>query len=99
MRGKRRINTPLQSSLIICKQMVKAELFSVVTDTHGDQQDDESVDALFQFMDVFKPTIRVHAGDAFDMRNLRNGASQKEKSESQQEDIDAGLSFLNRYFK
>ncbi len=77
---------------------MKSERFVVATDTHGDQQDDASVAALWDFMADWKPTIRVHAGDAFDFRNLRRGASDDEKAASLADDWEAGEAFLARFF-
>ena len=50
----------------------KGERFVVAADSHGDQVDEETANALFAFCKDYKPTIRVHAGDAWDFRNLRN---------------------------
>jgi len=77
---------------------MKSERFVVATDTHGDQQDDASVGALWEFMADWKPTIRVHAGDAWDFRNLRRGASDDERAHSLADDWQAGSDFLERFF-
>lgn len=70
----------------------------VVADSHGDMLDDKVAKALFAFMDDWKPEIRVHAGDAWDFRNLRRGASDDEKAASLVDDWDAGTEFLTKYF-
>lgn len=77
---------------------MQARRFVVVADNHGDQQDDETAAALFEFLGDFKPEIRIHAGDAFDFRNLRKGASDDEKAHSLEDDWRAGNEFLHRYF-
>lgn len=77
---------------------MKSERFVVATDTHGDMEDRPSTAALFDFIKDWRPTIRVHAGDAFDFRNLRKGASDDEKSASLAEDWEAGTEFLRRFF-
>ena len=58
--------------------MTKPLRFVVASDPHGDQVDAETASALFSFIADFRPQIRVHAGDAWDFRNLRRGASDDE---------------------
>ena len=79
--------------------MKRGERFIVVTDTHGDMQDDKTVEGIYSFIADFRPTIRVHAGDAFDFRNLRKGASDEEKAESLEDDWDRGSELLTRVFE
>lgn len=71
-----------------------AERFVVVSDNHGDHAHKPSVGAFADFLTWWKPTIRVHAGDCFDFRFLRRAASDEEKREPVQDDIDAGNLFL-----
>ena len=61
-------------------------------------QDDASVAALWDFIDDWKPAIRVHAADAWDFRNLRRGASDDEKADSLVDDWHAGTDVLERFF-
>jgi hypothetical protein len=75
-----------------------AQRFIVVSDNHGDMADAASVDALWSFIADWKPEIRIHAGDNFDFRNLRKGASDEEKAASLAEDWEAGSDFLRRFF-
>lgn len=75
-----------------------AQRFIVVSDNHGDMADAASVDALWSFIADWKPEIRIHAGDNFDFRNLRKGASDDEKAASLAEDWEAGADFLRRFF-
>jgi hypothetical protein len=49
-------------------------------------------------MKEWKPEIRVHAGDNYDFRNLRKGASDEEKAASLADDWEAGNDFLRRFF-
>lgn len=78
--------------------MTKPKRFTVGTDSHGDMQDDHSVASFLAFVHDFKPDIRIHAGDAFDFRNLRRGASDDEKASSLEDDWQMGSDFLMRYF-
>ena len=72
--------------------------FVVASDSHGDEVDPETAKALFSFIADFKPQIRIHAGDAWDFRNLRRGASDDEKAHSLEADWDAGSDFLAQFF-
>jgi predicted phosphodiesterase len=79
--------------------MAKPRKFVIAGDSHGDMQDDVSAKALGQFLDDYRPEIRVHLGDAWDLRNLRKGASDEEKAESLEDDWRAGDAFLRMLFK
>jgi hypothetical protein len=76
----------------------KGQRFIVVSDNHGDMADAASVGALWSFMRDWKPEIRIHAGDNYDFRNLRKGASDDEKAASLAEDWEMGSDFLRRFF-
>jgi predicted phosphodiesterase len=71
--------------------------FCVASDSHGDAQDDAAVEAFLGFVDSYRPTIRVHAGDVWDFRGLRGNASKEELEEEILPDFKAGLRFLRRY--
>ena len=73
--------------------------FVIASDNHGDMQDDRSVSGLFSFIDEFQPVIRIHAGDNWDFRNLRRGATDDEKAGSLEADWKAGEKFLKRFFR
>lgn len=73
--------------------------FVLAADPHGDMADPATVEALFAFLDDWKPEIRVHLGDNWDFRNLRKGASDDEKAASLQGDWEAGTAFMRRFFK
>jgi predicted phosphodiesterase len=76
----------------------RVKRFVICGDNHGDEQDDASVAALFQFCSDFKPDIVVHLGDNWDFRNLRTKASNDEKTESMTGDYLCGKAFLEKYF-
>ena len=78
---------------------MKSRKFVAVADNHGDMQDDDTVKAVLNFVQDFKPDIRVHLGDNWDFRNLRRGATDDEKAGSLREDWDAGKGFVREYFK
>ena len=71
--------------------------FVVASDSHGDEVDPTTAKALFSFIADFKPQIRIHAGDAWDFRNLRRGASDDEKAHSLEADWDAGSDYLAQF--
>jgi hypothetical protein len=71
--------------------------FVVACDSHGDSCDPAAIEAFLGFVDAFRPAIRIHAGDAFDFRPLRNGASKEEAEEELMPDMEAGEAFLWRY--
>ena len=52
--------------------------------------------ALWEFIKIYKPEIRVHGGDCFDLRCLRRKADDDERRDSMEADIDAGLDFMRR---
>lgn len=71
--------------------------FIVGTDLHGDQQDARAVTAFLSHCEQWKPEIRIMGGDLFDLRPLRKGASQEERSESMRSDVDSGMRFLEQF--
>lgn len=78
---------------------MSAKSFSIVSDTHGDEVDPVMEAKFFAWLADYKPKLRIHAGDVFDFRPLRNGASLEDKQESMSSDLEAGISFIKRYFK
>lgn len=68
-----------------------------VTDSHGDLIDPRARDAALGFMRKFKPEIRVHGGDAFDLRPLGKKATDEDKQQGIADDIEAGMKFLRAY--
>lgn len=77
--------------------MSKSRRWVAVSDTHGDAIDPEAEREFFDFVDDFKPAIRLHMGDVFDFRGWRRGAGPEEQAESMTADVERGLSFLARY--
>ena len=78
--------------------MSKPERFIAVADSHGDMIDPETEQAVHAFIRDFKPTTRIHLGDAFDFRCLRRGASDDEKASSLAEDWEMGSDFLRKFY-
>ena len=72
--------------------------FVVVSDNHGDMVDETAQIALESFLSDFKPEVRVHAGDNWDFRNLRRGATDDERADSLVDDWEAGTEFLTKFF-
>jgi hypothetical protein len=68
-----------------------------VCDSHGDLIDPAAADAALQFAERFQPEVRIHGGDAFDFRSLRNGASDDDRAEGVKEDMEQGIAFLKAY--
>lgn len=68
-----------------------------VFDNHGDMQDDSAVELMFDFMKGWKPDYRIHGGDCFDVRRWRLKASDVERRESMNDDVECGLQFLARF--
>jgi len=78
---------------------MKHRRFVVVSDNHGDMVDARASAALSAFLSDFKPSVRVHAGDCWDFRNLRRGASDDEKASSLEDDWSEGSEFFRNFFK
>lgn len=77
---------------------MKHRRFMVVGDPHGDQVDPVCYRAVKDFISDFRPEIRTHLGDNWDLRNLRKGASDDEKAESLADDFEAGTDFMRMFF-
>jgi hypothetical protein len=71
--------------------------FVIAADPHGIKQDKAACNVFFDFVDRFKPQIRIHAGDNWDFSPLRNGASPEEKRESMRQDYDAGFQWITKF--
>lgn len=67
------------------------------SDNHGDACDQASIAALKDFVKFFKPDVRIHGGDCFDLRALRKGGSEEEQAEALEADIEMGCDFLKWY--
>lgn len=68
--------------------------FVFMTDNHGDKQDPKAIKIASKFLGLWKPTIRIHGGDNWDLRPLRRGAGEEEKRESMTSDFEAGEKWL-----
>jgi predicted phosphodiesterase len=71
--------------------------FIVASDVHGDMQDAAACRVFFNFVKAFNPDIKVFAGDLWDFRAIRKGASEDERQESMAKDYTAGLNWLKTY--
>jgi hypothetical protein len=69
----------------------------VASDLHGDMQDAVGVAKFLRHVAEFRPHVRGFAGDIWDCRPLRAGASKPEKLEHLQDDFDAGMEFIEQY--
>jgi predicted phosphodiesterase len=77
--------------------MSRWKKFLVASDVHGDHQDKKACAVFFKFADLWKPDIRVMAGDLWDFRPLRKKACEEERRESMVKDFQAGLTWLRRF--
>ena len=77
----------------------KYKKFVVVGDSHGKYIDPKAADAFLSFCKMWKPQIKVHLGDAWDLDAFRRSASVDDQNEEIQEDWEAGFDFLNQYFR
>jgi hypothetical protein len=73
--------------------------FVACGDNHGDHGDAESIAALLAYCDEFKPDVKIHLGDCFDLRALRQGigSGDAESGESLADDLAQGIDFLRAY--
>jgi UDP-2,3-diacylglucosamine pyrophosphatase LpxH len=72
--------------------------FVAFGDTHGDMFHNESIDALVKFIDHYKPDFKIHIGDLFDFRALRQGirATECDAYDDLQRDTLRGYQVLER---
>lgn len=77
--------------------MPKRIKFVVVGDNHGDHVDVPAAKALFDFCKKFKPDVRIHNGDCYDIRPYRKNAEAIEKNESLEDDLKWGHWFIDNY--
>lgn len=77
--------------------MPKRTRFVACSCTHGDMADTGAVAKFRAFVDDYKPAIRVHLGDAVDLRWLRQGAGDDERRDDVDADFEAGCEFLRWY--
>lgn len=79
--------------------MPRLKRFLAVADNHGDMQDDRTIESVLEFKKDFKPDVIAHLGDNWDLRNLRNGASEEEKFGTLENDWEVGFEFLEKLFQ
>jgi predicted phosphodiesterase len=75
-----------------------SKTYVVVADNHGDMIDPVMEAKFFAWLEAAKPQVVIHAGDLFDFRAIRSGASLMEKQESMAADYEAGMAFAKRLF-
>jgi len=77
--------------------MPKPQRWCACFDLHGDCQDESAVRVFHRFVKYWKPAIKIMGGDLMDLRWLRGRASEGEKRERVEADVNAGLEFLKKY--
>jgi hypothetical protein len=77
---------------------MKPRRWIAIFDSHGDKIHEPTARVVQEFMRVWKPTIRIHGGDAWDFRWLRKGAVEGELRELINDDMAAGMELM-RWFK
>jgi hypothetical protein len=70
----------------------------IVADSHAGHLDPVCEAALMEFISDFKPTVRVHLGDAWDLAALRKGADETDRAVSIRDDFDAAKAFLKKFY-
>jgi len=71
--------------------------FVAVGCSHGEHMLPAAGEAVLKFVDKFKPTHRIHLGDAFDLPALRRGAQgTSDEMAPIHQDVTAGRDFLNK---
>ncbi|MAI05000.1 MAG: hypothetical protein CMA07_04755 [Euryarchaeota archaeon] len=71
--------------------------FVYASDLHGDKQDYDATHELLNFVEDFKPDIKIFGGDLFDFSPLMRNADAAEKNASMESDVEAGMEFLNKF--
>jgi hypothetical protein len=71
-----------------------AEPFMTVSDFHGDRHDPVARKGSLVFKADWKPVVTLLAGDLWDFRALRSGASKEEKLHSMMSDFETGMEYL-----
>lgn len=77
--------------------MSEWQKFVVASDVHGDKQCARAVKVCLDFCRLWKPDLRILAGDLWDFRPLRKKACEDERRESMAKDYDAGMDFLRAF--
>lgn len=79
--------------------MTTPKRFIAVADSHAAKINPHCENAVMDFIKDFRPTVRIHLGDAWDLEALREGATPQEQEASIKEDFDEAKRFLYRYYK
>jgi hypothetical protein len=77
---------------------MKRRSFVAVADSHAGEINPRVEKALKGFMKDFRPQVRIHLGDAWDLRALRDGADEHDREASIEEDFDHAERFLASFF-
>lgn len=75
----------------------KYKRFVIAFDNHGDMIDPDARKQFFKFLKEYKPDIRIHGGDAFDLRALRSNVSKDESVGTMSDDIEMGIEFIKEF--
>jgi predicted phosphodiesterase len=73
--------------------------FVICGDNHGDQAAPLALKAILDFCADFRPEVMIHLGDNWDLRSLRNKASDAERAESVGDDWEHGREFFEHFFR
>jgi hypothetical protein len=72
--------------------------WAIAADPHGDQIEPKVAIKFFDWLDDYKPQIRINLGDNWNFDALRTGASDADRAVSLSEDIEAGMNFNELFF-
>jgi len=75
----------------------RAQRVMFVADSHGRHIDPTTERVARKFMDEFRPDLRYHLGDAYDLSTLRKNAGFDEQRADPAPDIEAGHALLDWY--
>ena len=69
-----------------------------IADSHGDMADPAAVARAREFCGDYKPELRIHLGDCWDLRAMRAGATDDDQNiDDLNDDIEAGCELLSWY--
>lgn len=68
-----------------------------MADSHGDLVCPKAIKVFKAFMEEWKPSIKVHLGDAWDFRAIRRSAGPEERAEGIRYDYNCGMELLDWY--
>lgn len=78
--------------------MTTPKRFIAVADSHSTEINPRCERAVMEFIRDFKPSVRIHLGDAWNLEAMRQGASPVEREASIKDDFEEAERFLVRYF-